>query len=408
MTIFAKYFYGFNPSTSPAISFANRGDRDNLLRDKQPGDLIVFIGTGSDETETTEQRKLLGVAEIGDTAVNTEDLVDLSARPESHFRDGKYRWPFAIPMTRAWKFEQPPDLDFLRDGVRRDARIRAVSISPDDAARLRNQLRWVEVPIPGVSNGATTAPNHHQDASETDWSWLPTAEAFAAHWRARGPTDAQRKMLVTHYWSPNPDMDPRYMADVMGWDSAGAANLHYGTFARNTAEAMKCVYPDPDQYDKISLFTKIVGPRREVRWRMHEQIRSAIVALEWHQDGGPASMPGDVEVSLFKEGELLSRVVTYRSRSASIRQLCLDHYGAKCSGCDFEPAHHLGPDFANLIDVHHLDPIAASVPGRETDPVVDCRPLCPTCHRLAHHGLPRGQCRSVDQLRELRHAAPNR
>ena len=395
MTTYAKYFYSFDPSSAPVISFARRGDRDNLLRARKPGDLIVFVATRTAQTASRQRGMLLGAAEIGDTPVDTKDLADLSGRPQSHFRNGEYKWPHGIPMLRAWKFDPPEPRRFLRDHLRPDARIRAVPLSASDADRLREELNWVEVRLPSVWQ------EDRNDSPQTNWDWLPATQQLVAHWKAKDPTTSQRKMLVTHYWSPDPDMDPGYLSAAMGWNNAGSAHLHYGTFARSTAEAIGCSYPHNAPYDYVSLFAAIVGLRGQLRWRMHRQVREAIAQLGWHREGGATLTDRDVEVSLFHEGEVMRRVITYRARSASVRQICLDHHGARCKSCDFEPARELGPDFAGLIDVHHLDPIAASTPGRATDPLNDCVPLCPTCHRLAHYRLPSNRCRDVHELRAL-------
>jgi 5-methylcytosine-specific restriction protein A len=66
-------------------------------------------------------------------------------------------------------------------------------------------------------------------------------------------------------------------------------------------------------------------------------------------------------------------------RDASIRKKALEHYGAKCMGCEFLPK------TSNQLDVHHKDPIADGV--RKTK-ITDLAVLCANCHRLAHSRKP--------------------
>jgi len=101
---------------------------------------------------------------------------------------------------------------------------------------------------------------------------------------------------------------------------------------------------------------------------------------------------------LFSEGAASRRVITIQGRSASVRNHCLDHYGRICVGCGLDPAKSFGAKFRDSMDVHHLDPLAQSRDPRQTDPIRDCRPLCPNCHRLAYAGMPAGTCRSIDEL----------
>lgn len=118
------------------------------------------------------------------------------------------------------------------------------------------------------------------------------------------------------------------------------------------------------------------------------------------QTGQPISFEPQ-ERRLFEEGRSMQRNVIVRGRSASVRDHCLSRHKPVCVSCGFDPIVCLGPEYRSILEVHHLDPIAASEPGRMTDPEIDCRPLCPTCHRIAHHGMRFGTCRSIDELKTL-------
>ena len=209
-------------------------------------------------------------------------------------------------------------------------------------------------------------------------------------------------MLVTHYWS-DPGMHPRDMARSMEWSSPSpsASHLHYGGFAGATAKAMGVEMEDRDA---VSLFASIWGPKGDTRWEMHNQVRDAVRRMGWHHLGGPVLDDGpdrDLERALLREGQRMQTVVNYRGRGDSVRERCLDVHQPICWVCEFDPVASFGPEFRGLIDVHHLDPMAESDEERMTDPEIDCRPLCPTCHRLAHHGMPAGRCRDLTELKRL-------
>lgn len=240
---------------------------------------------------------------------------------------------------------------------------------------------------------------------EVDWSFLPSADQFVAHWKTSPPSESQRKMLVTHYWSPETEMHPGYMSQIMGWSLPAASHIHYGKFAGQTAEEM--LVERPTRSDKIILFAAIVSTPDGIKWLMHEEVREAIELLGWHRDVTPVLPYLSAEQASFEEGRRMQRSITIRGRNASVREHCLDAHPAVCAVCELDPLVVFGAEFGNMLEVHHLDPIAESEPGRTTDPKEDCRPLCPTCHRLAHHGMRAGTCRSIDQLKMLiRNAQP--
>jgi hypothetical protein len=125
-------------------------------------------------------------------------------------------------------------------------------------------------------------------------------------------------------------------------------------------------------------------------------------AEEYNEDDlEDADDMADVDNILVNEANLLSRMITTKSRSASVRTLCIEHHGHACSACSIEFGSAFGSDFANLIDVHHSNPLAQAKEARQTDPVKDCVPLCPNCHRMAHYGMPRGTCRSLKDLKKI-------
>lgn len=146
--VFAKRFWGFDPSRWPIISFRLDGNRDALVRASRPGDLMVFIGTETEETEPPDRGRLLGLAEIGRTEIEAADVLDLSTLRPSAFDDaGQIRWPKALPMLRAWRFVDPPRVtDVLRAQLPYQATVRAVLLEPVDAAAVLALPRQ-EVPV---------------------------------------------------------------------------------------------------------------------------------------------------------------------------------------------------------------------------------------------------------------------
>ena len=113
MKIFISRFWGFEPERYPVVMFCSSGYRDKLIRESSAGDRIVFAATKTKETAKQDRGKLLGMAEFGRRAIDTEALLDVRRLPPELFKNGALRFPKAVPMLRAWRFIEPPLLTAL-------------------------------------------------------------------------------------------------------------------------------------------------------------------------------------------------------------------------------------------------------------------------------------------------------
>ncbi|WP_146363012.1 HNH endonuclease [Arthrobacter yangruifuii] len=82
------------------------------------------------------------------------------------------------------------------------------------------------------------------------------------------------------------------------------------------------------------------------------------------------------------------RPVNDYEHDAEARRLCLAFFGTVCAACGLVPAQRYGPGTESLMQVHHLVPGPDPAAGYVLDPVSDLVPLCPTCHAVAHTGVP--------------------
>ena len=89
------------------------------------------------------------------------------------------------------------------------------------------------------------------------------------------------------------------------------------------------------------------------------------------------------------EGALCMVVADRYERSRAARQRCIDAHGTTCAICGFDFAAAYGPEFAGIIQVHHIVPLHELGEAHEVDPVRDLIPVCPNCH-VALHSKPGG------------------
>lgn len=84
-------------------------------------------------------------------------------------------------------------------------------------------------------------------------------------------------------------------------------------------------------------------------------------------------------------------------RSRKARQACLAHYGYSCKICGLNFALMYGPQFGDIIEVHHVVPVSQIGKNYVVDPIKDLIPVCSNCH-TALHSKPNGTY-TTDELK---------
>lgn len=135
---------------------------------------------------------------------------------------------------------------------------------------------------------------------------------------------------------------------------------------------------------------------------IEEQIRKAYGGIP-QQAVETAQTTGEDPAQLFTEGAQCDITADRYERSRSARQACLQANGTVCAICGFDFAKAYGPEFAGIIQVHHITPISEIGREYQVDPVHDLIPVCPNCH-VALHSKPGGTY-TPDELRAFLHRA---
>ncbi len=147
--VFGTRFWGFDPVANPFVGFTYEGSRANLISRARPGDLIVVLGTGSEPTAPADRGKLLGLLEFLPTPMQAEDLIpEGQTLPERLFENGRFKWPYALPAIRAWKFDPPVS---VHDAIGRQLSMAATTsidqLTEEEATAVL-ALPFVEVELP--------------------------------------------------------------------------------------------------------------------------------------------------------------------------------------------------------------------------------------------------------------------
>lgn len=87
-------------------------------------------------------------------------------------------------------------------------------------------------------------------------------------------------------------------------------------------------------------------------------------------------------------------------RNPQLRRACIEVHGAKCAVCGWIQARSYSNlvNGADLIEVHHIEPLSVCQEEHEVNSKTDLVPLCPTCHRAIHS---RRRAYTVQELREI-------
>jgi 5-methylcytosine-specific restriction endonuclease McrA len=89
----------------------------------------------------------------------------------------------------------------------------------------------------------------------------------------------------------------------------------------------------------------------------------------------------------FREGGRVLYTLSRAERNPALRRACIERYGLKCSVCNFDFEGIFGVVGRGYIQIHHLDPLAATSRVREVrvDRLV---PVCANCHVMLHQRTP--------------------
>ena len=86
----------------------------------------------------------------------------------------------------------------------------------------------------------------------------------------------------------------------------------------------------------------------------------------------------------FVEGGAKVDFTTKYERNPDARAACLAHHGYTCKICGLNFEETYGPEFKNIIEVHHIVPLSQIGKEYVVDPINDLIPVCPNCHTAVH------------------------
>jgi len=188
------------------------------------------------------------------------------------------------------------------------------------------------------------------------------------------------------------------MAKAMGYDHFSAANLHYGILGGLVGEKLGW---NPLPEFKVNVLVDFKEPdesNKDLQWIMKPAVAEAIELLRWAEEQPTIPEEAD-EIDPIYEGAVKRISVNARVRSNTARQKCKLHYGCKCAVCGIILSEIYGEIAQGHIHFHHLRQLSEINSEYQVNPIVDLRPVCPTCHFIIH--LRKPQHYSIEEVQEL-------
>jgi len=227
-----------------------------------------------------------------------------------------------------------------------------------------------------------------------------TTTRLLAALKRKGISPKHLMMLQAHLEAPDHTTTWADLAHAVGYSSGNIVNLQYGKFAHRLAEQLGV--HEPPRADEFSGawwgyvlvdWANERGTLGHTAYVMRAPLVSALRRLGWGASGISArprsgSSAPVAGTQLYIEGRPRDVVQSVRERDPRARRDCLRHYGAICAACGNSMEAVYGRVAADLIHVHHIDPLADADTARQTDPIRDLRPVCPNCHGVIHRRTP--------------------
>lgn len=202
-------------------------------------------------------------------------------------------------------------------------------------------------------------------------------------------TDLDRRILGLMYESENHEMRASEVASRLSFSHHGPVNLQISRFSKRVVEKTGAQPPRRTDGKPRWWHVPFLGYERSGRfpWIMRPELATAFGEVS---GGSPPEVayPGEVSVHSpdpgLHEGAVQSVYVNRYERNRHARDMCIAHYGSKCTVCGFDFDERYGPIGKGRIHVHHLLPLSEIQEEYEVDPVEDLRPVCPNCHLIIH------------------------
>jgi hypothetical protein len=145
----------------PIATFGSSGHVNRLLRLASHGDRLVMVGTKTEHTGQENRGRILSMCEFGFQPLRSLDyLKKEELDPRDFDEKGNFKFPFGVPMVRAWAFDEKPLLsDVIKQKLTMLSTPGAEEIITESDIRAILALQSREVTLPEIPQLASMRPS---------------------------------------------------------------------------------------------------------------------------------------------------------------------------------------------------------------------------------------------------------
>lgn len=195
------------------------------------------------------------------------------------------------------------------------------------------------------------------------------------------------ELLSVLYDSPHCEATASELANTLGYKDFPPVNALIGKLGKRIAKFLEINNPTSSGWWQVVAN----GEERDngFTWWLKDNLFDALVDLNLLQETEVKTYPNTLSPNEeYFEGSKKSITVNSYERNSVARNICISHYGAKCTVCATDFFKKYGEVGQGFIHVHHLVELSSIKEEYRVNPVTDLRPVCPNCHAMLHRKKP--------------------
>ncbi len=210
------------------------------------------------------------------------------------------------------------------------------------------------------------------------------------------------ELLYILYDAPNCEATAKQIAQIFGYNDFPPVNALIGKLGKRIANNLNIQLNERPGKSSPGWWQVIANGEYKpdgFTWSLKDELFEALVDLGLLRDYETKLYPEIIpDLENLSEGYARIIYIDRYERNLTARKICIQHYGAICSACNFNFEETYGDIGKGFIHVHHLVEISAIRKEYKVNPIDDLRPVCPNCHAMLHQKRP---AYSIEELKHI-------
>jgi 5-methylcytosine-specific restriction enzyme A len=174
--------------------------------------------------------------------------------------------------------------------------------------------------------------------------------------------EGNQELLSILFFAPECESTAPEITAALGLgNEPGPANSKLGNLGKRIAKCLDLNLPKRSEKSPGWWQIVVKGEKRKdgFYWQLKEELAEALIDLNLLDSFDPKIFPEELSSTTYHEGSGKKVVVNKYERNPVARKICIKHYGAICTVCNFSFTKTYGEIGKNFIHVHHLTEISS-------------------------------------------------